>query len=95
MSFVLIQTITNQNIALHNYTDASNYQLGACIMQDGLPVAYYSKKLNSAQMNYATVDKELPCVIATLSELCSMLLGAELHLHTDHTNILNVGDLSE
>jgi hypothetical protein len=85
----------NHNKPFHIFTETSNCQLGACIMQDDIPVAYYSKKLSSAQMKYATLDKELLCVIATLHEFHSKLLGAELHIPTDHKNILNVGDISE
>jgi hypothetical protein len=57
-------------------------------MQEDKPVAYHSKKLNRAQMNYATIDKELLCAIATLCEFLPMLLAAELHVHTDHTALV-------
>jgi hypothetical protein len=59
------------------YTDTSDHQLGAVIMQDKKPVAFYSRKLNTAQKRYTTTERyrELLSAIETCKEYKNILLG--------------------
>jgi hypothetical protein len=58
----------DHNKQFDTYTDASDFQLGACIIQEGRPIAYFSQKLTKSQQNHTTMEKEMLSIIATLEE---------------------------
>ena len=69
------------------HTDASHYQLGAVISQNGKPIAFYSRKLNDAQTRYTTTERELLSIVETLKEYRNILMGHEIEVYTDHKNL--------
>ena len=64
--------------------DASDFAVGAVLLQEGRPVAFEGKKLSSAERNYPTHDRELLAVIHALRQWRCYLEGLRVTVVTDH-----------
>ena len=73
----------NHNKPFEIYTDASNFQIGATIKQNNLPIAYFSKKLTPTQRRYSTIEQEMLAIVQVLKEYRNFLLGAQITIYTD------------
>lgn len=70
------------------YSDASDIQLGATLVQEGKPLGFYTRKLNKAQQAYTVGEREMLGIVEGCKAFEGVLLGMDVTIHTDHLNLL-------
>ena len=65
-------------------SDASGYGIGAVLLQNKRPVAYFSRKLSDSETRYSATDKELLAAYAALVTFRPYVQGTASTMVTDH-----------
>ena len=69
-------------------TDASDFAVGGVLQQrqNGIPkpICFFSRKLNQAQRNYSTFDRELLAIYLSIKQFRYQLEGRQFSVFTDH-----------
>ncbi len=78
----VVMAYPNHNLPFHIYTNASDFQIGAAVIQQKCHAAYWSRMQTGIQQNYNTMEKELLSVVMVLKKFRSMFLGAECFIYT-------------
>jgi RNase H-like domain found in reverse transcriptase len=73
-------------------TDASNFAIGAVLSQNQYGeervIAYASRKLSRAEINYCTSRRELLAIVHFAKYFRQHLLGVRFRIRTDHASLL-------
>ena len=64
--------------------DASDVAVGAELLQNEQPVAFYSKKLTPTEARYHVTDQELLAIYQACMKWRQYLHGHKYNIYTDH-----------
>ena len=65
-------------------TDASDYTMGAVLLQHGNPITFHSETFNGAVVNYPTYYKDLYALVQSAKKWKHYFMGKETIVHIDH-----------
>ena len=70
--------------------DASKDGIGACLLQDGRPIAYASRAMLPAETRYAQIEKELLAIVYSMDKFSQYVYGRTVTVHSDHKPLESV-----
>ncbi|XP_044757048.1 uncharacterized protein K02A2.6-like [Coccinella septempunctata] len=70
--------------------DASMDGFGACLMQDGKPVAFASRTLSDTEKRYANIERELSSIVFAVEKFNYFVYGRQVRIHTDQKPLVNI-----
>lgn len=71
--------------------DACKNGLGACLLQNNLPVCYASRSLTKAEQNYAQIEKELLACVYACEKFYTYIYGRnDVTIETDHKPLVSI-----
>jgi len=79
--------LPNFNIPFIIECDASGTGLGAVLMQEGQPIAFFSQALKGRALFYSTYEKELLSLVTAVQRWRPYLLGQAFKVRTDHQSL--------
>ena len=101
-AFVKLKKVLSEQITLifpdfeksfYLTTDASNIAIGGVLQQKDeygnlRPLMFFSRKLNKAETNYSTIEKEARAIVYGLKINRTLCLGYPIIVHTDHRPLI-------
>ena len=63
--------------------DSSKFGIGACLLQEDKPIAYYPKALTPAEINWFPIEKECLAIVCTAERFRHFIYGKDVEVKSD------------
>ncbi|KAF7153068.1 hypothetical protein RHSIM_Rhsim01G0082100 [Rhododendron simsii] len=87
LSLALVLTLADYTKPFVLECDASGKGVGAILMQEGRPLAFYSKALSITRLGLFTYEKKLFAVVMSVTKWRHYQLGRKFLIKTDHQSL--------